>query len=195
MRKGTKSDKETVINIILDAFDNNPSVNWVVKDDHKKEYRFKELASYAFETALARDGILLSDDETGIALIYQFNFKKESLIDYWNQLKLAIKAIGLARIPMVLKRQAYINSQRPKSSDFLYFWFFGVNSNGKGQGAAYELQKAIYKESKDKNLPIYLETSIRKNRIVYERYGFETYHTWKVEEQGLELWFMKRMPQ
>ncbi len=118
--------------------------------------------------------------------------KGNILVDYWNQVKLAIKGVTLPRVMEVLKRESYIKKMRPESGEYLYFWFFGVNSQGIGKGAAHEIKNYIFDLSKKEKLPIYLETSVAKNKLIYERYGFETYHTWEDKPKNFELWFMKR---
>lgn len=191
MQKATKADESLVIDIIAESFPSNPSVLSVIKNDKKEPLRMRWLARYVFRTALRKEGIFLSSDRTGVAVCYRFNSHKETLRDYWDQLVLAFTAIGIERIFKVLKRDIYVKSKRPGSGDYLYFWFFGVSNEGKGQGAAYELQKTVFDEAEKQKLPIYLETSIAKNKRVYERFGFETYHTWDYKSEGITLWFMK----
>lgn len=191
MEKATKADEELIIDIIAESFPSNPSVLSVIKNDKKEPQRMRWLARYVFRTALKKDGIFLSADRTGVAVCYRFNSHKESLMDYWNQLVLAFTAIGIERIFKVLKRDIYVKNKRPKSGDFLYFWFFGVSNKGKGRGAAHELKEVVFSEAKRQNLPIYLETSIAQNKRVYERYGFEVYHTWDYKSEGITLWFMR----
>lgn len=192
MRQCTKKDEQHVIHIITESFDSNPSVNWVIKNDRHRRQRIKALADYSFKTAMARNGAWISDDGEGVALCYRYNFKKEGFEDYVNQITLAFKAIGPGRIFKIMRRDSYFKSQRPTSGDYLYFWFLGVSDKGKGKTAAKELKDLIFSESARTGLPIYLETSVPKNRRVYERYGFACYHTWKDEAGGHEVWLMKR---
>ena len=103
-------------------------------------------------------------------------------------------AIGVSRILKILKRESYTKSKRPASGDFLYFWFFGVDPDFQDGNAARDLKEYIFNLSEKENLPIYLETSVEKNKRVYLKFGFEIYHTWKLEEQGLELYFMRKEP-
>ena len=129
--------------IIAEAFQNNPSVLAVIKNDgDHKSNRLKALASYAFDTAIIRDGVYLSSDNQGVAICYSFNNKSESIIDYWNQAKLVFNAIGITRVFKILTRDSYIKKQRPAEHDFLYFWFFGATDKGKGGLAAKELKNA-----------------------------------------------------
>jgi ribosomal protein S18 acetylase RimI-like enzyme len=194
MRKANRSDKELVVEIIADSFNENQRINWVIKNDHKRRLRIRELALYAFKTALKRDGVLISSDEKGVALCYRYNKKRDSILDYYNKLRLGIKTIGITRIPMILKRMAFVRNKRPKSGNYLYFWFFAVAKEARGKESAYELSNQIFSESKEKDLMVYAETSDRRNSIIYERFGFETYHFWDDREKGIKLWLMKRSP-
>ncbi|MBL4861946.1 MAG: GNAT family N-acetyltransferase [Crocinitomicaceae bacterium] len=194
MRKATNTAAKEITDIISDSFYTNPSVNTVTqaKNDDSKRKKIKALAKFAFKTGLRRDGVYFSSDEKGVAICYRFNAKKESIQDYLYQIELVVTSIGLKRLPAVLRREKYIKSRRPKSSDYLYFWFFGVDKDARGRGAAIELKNAIFEEAEKDKLPIYLETSVEKNKQVYERYGFEVYHTWKDEGQEYPLWFMRK---
>lgn len=192
MNEVNRTDRELVSDIITDAFKNNPSVIAVIKNDNKKNERIRALAEYAFDTAFSRKGVFISSDRTGVAICYRYNAKSETIADYFNQLKLVLKVIGITRVFKILKRDGYVKKQRPASGDFLLFWFFGVMEKGKGRGAALELKNIIFNEANKNQLPIYLETSVPQNKLVYERYGFTVYHSWKETPSCPELWFMKK---
>jgi hypothetical protein len=68
--------------------------------------------------------------------------------------------------------------------------FLGVLENGNNAG--FELKKIVLNKAMDENLPIYLETSVYRNVIAYQRFGFEIYHEWKdISNNGI-VWFMKK---
>ena len=186
--------KNKGIKIIEEAFDDNPMINFIIKNDHKRKKRISALATYSYNRSARRDGIFFSSDKEGIALCFQFNKKGNLIFDLIDQLKLVIKAIGINRALDASKRESYRNSIRPTDGNFLYFWYLGVSKKGIGGTAVKELRDSIFLVSKEKNLPIYLETTILKNKIVYERYGFETYHEWNVPNTEITMWFMRRTP-
>lgn len=194
MRQATRKDRLFVIDIISAAFNTNPSVNWVVKNDHKRKKRIRELARYSFHTALRRKGAYISSSENGIALCYRPNYRKETFPDYLSQLRLAVLSIGIFRILSVMKREQYTKTIRPRNGNYYYFWFYGVKPGMHDTGDARELMEEIFKMADHEHLPIYLETSVEKNRRVYTRYGFELYHTWYVKAKKLNLYFMRRSP-
>jgi hypothetical protein len=193
MREALKSDRKLVVDIVSQAFLSNPSVLYVVKKDGKLEQRVRYLAEYSFDTGFLRDGVFLSDDNLGVAICYPYNKKKEGLRDYINQIKLIFSCIGLSRVRKVMKREAYIKKHRPKDGNFLYFWFLGVSSQRSENSTIVDIKEGLFKQSEQLKLPIYLETSVEKNRRVYERYGFEVYHIWEVPEEEYCLYFMRRL--
>lgn len=181
--------KNRTISIIEESFVNNPSVASVI--NRKKPKSLTSLARYAYQTASRRDGVLLSADSEAVAICYPYHLQKEGVKDLWNQLLLAWNCIGLTKLPEVMKREAYVKNTRPADGQFLYFWFFGATARGKKSGAALELKSHIFEWSERDDLPIYLETSVMRNKRVYEYYGFETYHEWK-QPNGTTLYFMRR---
>jgi len=192
MRKATKADKAKVIDIISESFDTNPSVNWAIKQDRKRLRRLKVLAEYTFNTVYRRGGIYLSSDEEGVILFYKENAYSEGLADYIDQAKMALFAVGLSRVPQILKSEAYKKKIRPNDGEFIYCWFYGVKEQARGRGAAKELKRFIEQVADEQQLPIYLETSVYKNTVAYKRYGYTTYHEWNMKGANKTLWFMRR---
>lgn len=188
----SKEDKHLAIQILSDSFQQNPSVNWVIKNDLKRKERIHSLAEYAVKSAALKNGVFLSSDKSGVAVCYENMQKKNNIMEYVYQTKLVINSIGIRRVLKVLKRELYIAKIRPLNENFLYFWFFGVLPNHRGNGAAKELKESIFALAREKGLPIYLETSVFKNKKVYERYGFEVYHLWDEPGQDIKLWFMRK---
>jgi hypothetical protein len=193
MRLALKNDKQQVIRIIKDSFKDNNTINWFIKNDHKRDSRLTAFASYIFDIGFSRKGIFLSEDNEALAVFYRNKAKTNVFKDAVLNIKVISKAIGFNQIFNVIKRHIYLRKHKP-SSDFFYFWLFAASDKGKGNGGAKELQKGLYELSENEKLPIYLETTILKNKNVYERYGFETYHIWKPGHQDLNMWFMRRNP-
>ncbi|WP_370086430.1 hypothetical protein [Ekhidna sp.] len=189
MQRITSSQAPKVIHILTQSFRTNPSALWVIRQDNKVQDRLRALIEYAVKTGLENDGVFLSDDESAAAICFQ-EPARTSLSSYWNQLQLIRKAIGFARVPQVLKREAYLKKHRP-APPYLNFWFLGVDPDRKGSGGVHDLKQGIFRLSEEKNLPILLETSVERNMRVYERFGFHVYHTWK-PSTDYTLWFMTR---
>ncbi|MFN8239385.1 MAG: hypothetical protein U0X39_01380 [Bacteroidales bacterium] len=192
MRKATKSDKKLVVDILTKTFDKNPGLNWMFRKRMNHQKALRRISTYAFSRALARDGVYISSNEMGVALCFRFNERVFSLGEFIHMVWYGLTCIRLDRIPKVLGHEAYRAGIRPASGDYLYFWFFGVLHEGKEAG--FELKNAIFNKSIEDNIPIFVETTLERNVIVYERYGFKRYHYWEDKKDFLQMWFLKWDP-
>ena len=195
MRKATQEDKNLIIGIMSESFDVNPSVNWTVKQDGKREKRYRRLAGYVFDIAIRKEAIYISSNNMGVVILYKFNEHKDGLYEAWIRIKMAIRVIGLGRVREILKREAYIKSKRTRDGEYLYVWFYGVLKKARGVGensAAVELKDFVFEQMEKRKLPVLLETTIPLNMKIYDRYGFRCYHEWKVKEKGITFWMMRK---
>jgi hypothetical protein len=192
MRKAEKSDKDKVVRIISESFDSNPHINVIVKNDKKRSARMAAMAEYAFEIGMRRDGVHITDDGLGVAIIYQYDKVKMNIYEYWLQLALVLKVFTIRRALMVNNLEKLIKKNRASDVEFLYLWFFGVADEGLGTTDGRDLMKFIFKMSYEQKLPIYLETSIRRNNIIYKRFGLEDYKILDTGYKNLTMWYMKR---
>lgn len=189
MRRATVNDRQLVIDILKKSFGDNKSVNYVVKQDQKREDRIKGLMEYSFDLCNAFGEVWMSEDLQACALILFPDKKKTSVKTILWDLKLALSVIGLDRLSTVLKRESMIKTQHPKEP-FAYLWFIGVNPSkqGRGIGSAF-IQEVIDKCEKDQR-PIYLETSMERNLPFYQKFGFEIF---KSLDLSYKLYHLRRV--
>lgn len=193
MRQAGKNDMDLVVDIFSNTLDKNPGINWMLKKGKRHKDQIRRLAQYAFYKAYLRKGVFISSNEKGAALCFKFNYKTFSLVEIAYVLRFVITSVSLKHIPKILKLESYKRSKRPESGEYLYFWFFGVMKDG--QEAGFELKNSIFQKSVKDNLPIYAETSLERNKIVYERFGFETFHYFEDDSINLKYWFMRCEPE
>ena len=185
------SSKKKAVNIITQTFDANPSVNIVIGSKGNRTKKISRLAYYAFEKAFNRKGVFLSDNKQGVALCFRSDLGSVRFKELIYELRFAA-VLPMSRVLQTLKRESYIKKYRLKCKH-LYFWFFGVQKGA--DQAGFELKNQIFILSKKEQLPILLETSVLRNKVIYERYGFKVYHEWNDSGDGKKLWFMLREPE
>jgi hypothetical protein len=190
MYKATLKDKIASVRIISATFDENPSVNNIIGDKGNRNMKIKRLADYAFIKSLARKGAFISKNKMGVAFFFKPSYQPFSLKEVYYEVRFAL-SIPFVKVMETLKRQAYLKKHRFQGEHF-YFWFFGVEKGG--DQAGFELKDYLYQLSEKEQTPIILETSIRRNKVVYQRYGFTIYHTWEDYSDESPLWFMIRVP-
>jgi hypothetical protein len=181
-------DKNDAVKIIVETFDTNPSVNIVIGDKGNRRKKISRLADYAFIKSINRNGAYLSNNKKGAAFCYRTNHGSSNFKELVYEIRFAL-SIPLKKVLQTLKRESYIKKFRFQE-DHLYFWFLGVEKGG-GE-AVYEIKDYLFQLSEKENLPILLETSVERNKTIYERYGFKVYHEWPDSGNGKTLWFMKR---
>lgn len=171
MRKFIEQDREKNINTLVNSFEGNKSVDFVVGKSPKGR---KVLMEYSLENCLENGDVFVSDSGNSCVLIKYSDGKRKSFKLWIWDLKLALQGIGLSRISKVLKRESAIESVQPKEP-FLYVWFIGVEPRFQGKGEGSQLLKSVLSLAKEKSLPVCLETSTERNFKWYESFGFSVY--------------------
>lgn len=175
MRRAEQKDKRLVVDILSKSFDENKSVNYVVKQDANRQDRIRSLMEYSFNTCLSFGEIWISDDNMACALLLFPEMKKTTLRSILWDVNLATSAIGLTRVIDVLKRESLIKKNHP-DKPFTYLWFIGVDPLAQKRGVGSKLLNEVIDMNAKKRRPIYLETSVSNNLSWYKKFGFEIYH-------------------
>ncbi|WPU95626.1 GNAT family N-acetyltransferase [Mucilaginibacter sabulilitoris] len=187
MITATIKDKPMAIDILTRSFVGNKSVNYIIKNKNNKE-QVKALMAYSFDICMRFGKVYFSDNRQGCALLLFPKGKRNSLYTLWLDIKLIVKAVGLTRIGIPLKRESTIKKLQLKE-EHLYLWFIGVHPNSQHQGIGSELLSDIIGIAASMNLPLCLETSTVKNIPWYKKNDFEIY---KQLDFGYLLYFLKK---
>ncbi len=165
------TEKQIIVDILKNSFQDNMSVNFVVKQDDKRESRIEKLMKYSYFQGKNFGKIYLSKDQKACAIVLIPSKKKTTFKAIIWDLKLVFGCMGLSKVSKVLKREGEIKKHHP-DFPFLHLWYIGVNPEFQGQAKGTELMARIMHDAKELNLPIYLETSNPKNFSFYEKLGF-----------------------
>lgn len=188
MIKATYQDKGRVVNILAESFDDNKSVNYIIKQDKKRNLRIRKLMAYSFDICYLYGEVFLTNDKSGCALILLPDKKKNNLTSILLDIKLIVSCIGIANIKKAMKRESKIKELQPKELMY-YLWFIGVVPDQQNMGLGSSLIKQVMEEAHSKQRPVYLETSTLKNIPWYEKFGFKIYNRLDL---GYQLFFMKK---
>lgn len=188
MKKAEYNDKSLVVDTLTKSFDNNQSVNYIIKQDGKRVERIKNLMKYSFEVCYSFGDVFLSDDRKACALVTYPDKKKTTVKSILLDIQLIISCVGLKNIKKTLQRETMINKVHPNEPIY-YLWFIGVDPEHQNEGIGSVLLDEIIADSEQKKRPIYLETSTLKNLPWYAKYGFQIYHELDL---GYKLFFLKK---
>ncbi|CAM4269158.1 hypothetical protein [Gillisia hiemivivida] len=173
-----------------------PSSMELVKDDSKRDQRFLYLATHMVDKALKKDALIISENQKGFAILFKTSKNDDN---FWQelpeQLGLVWNVTGITKALKILKTQKYIKSQRPQEGEYLYCWFWGIleGSRGADKQVGKEMKDEFYRQANLYNIPLYAETRMRQNSLVYQRFGFELFNTWE-HPSGDTMYFLRYLP-
>lgn len=188
MVNASPADKYCVVDILTKAFEDNKSVNYIIKQDQSRRRRIKRLMEYSFDVCRLFGEVLLSDDKRACALIVWPEKKRISLKSVLLDIKLMVTCIGLSNIKKALVREAKIKKLQPKEPVY-YLWFIGVDPLEQHSGIGSRLLREIIERYAPEQRAICLETSTLRNIPWYQRFGFELYNELDL---GYTLYFLKK---
>lgn len=186
MRKAVLTDKEKIIEILKTSFQGNKSIDFVVKQDSKRDIRTKLLMEYSFYKGMNYGEVFISEDEKACCILLRPEKEKLTLSSILWDIKLLFHCIGIENLFKVLKREKLLKKNHPKTK-FIHLWYIGVLPKYQGQKKGSDLAKKIFTLYEKDN--IYLETSTYKNLPFYERLGFKIINKLNL---GYDLYVLKK---
>jgi len=91
----------------------------------------------------------------------------------------------------MLYKGAYLN---PDKKGVVFFYKRGhilaVDPNDKSTKTVIKLRDYLFQQSKKEQLPIYIQTALKRNKTLFEKFGFVCYK--KLENENYSLWLLKR---
>ena len=188
MIRAQPADKDLVISILVNSFEENKSVNYIISQDNKRMERIKWLMEYSYDVCNLFGDIFLSDDKKGCALLIVPDKKRTTIKSILLDAKFALTCLGLSNINKAMKREAKIKQVHPNGLLY-YLWFIGVDSNNQNKGIGSQLLQDVISERQKQNRTICLETSTDKNVPWYKKFRFSIYREF---DFGYKLFCLKR---
>ena len=178
MIKATKDDRQLIVQILAESFDDNQSVNYIIPQTKSRKKRLFRLMEYSFDVCFTYGDIFLNQEKTACCLILYPNdpgnktFKK-TLLD----LRLILSSIGLSNLYKASVREARIKAVHPVKKRFAHLWYIGVFKKKQGIGIGTLLLNEVIDYYEKKNFPVYLETSTERNLSWYNANSFFPFET------------------
>ncbi len=186
-----KSDREIIISIVTNAFEQNPRAQAMMKKKNPTR-SVRLMTEYAYQLVEKFDGIYLSEDKTTVLFYYRESQYHRTLVDYLKYGKMFIQAIRPSQLLPTLKREKYIKSLRPEIEDYIYVWVLGSLPDKTSIRGLADIRDHLFGLSEKLQLPILIETTVEKVLKLYKYVGFKEYHNWYDPEAGINVWFLER---
>jgi GNAT superfamily N-acetyltransferase len=192
-RKATLADKEAIVRTMVRAFDKDPVVNWLMREDHKRLDAFAEFFGVCFwKLAFPHGEVVVTSDIKAAALWVPPGKWKIGLL---NQLVMAPRYMRCARGKILRSFRALNNTTKVHPHEPHYYLLqIGTDPEHQGKGHAKRLIEPILRRCDSEQVGAYLEPSSEKNLAYYQRYGFEETGQIDMGKGGPPCWTMWRSP-
>jgi ribosomal protein S18 acetylase RimI-like enzyme len=192
VRKATQRDVEGTARSLSRAFDDDPVMNWLIRQDARRSEAFSTLFRTSLdELCLEHGWALTTEDQTAGALWYPPGTSKITFGQQLRMLPQMLRCAGLLGLPRLVGVMDTMDKHHPKS-DHYYLQFVGVDPEHQGKGIGAALMKPALEECDREDLGAYLENTKESNLSFYERFGFEVTEAVQLGNAGPTMWLMWR---
>nr|WP_121271699.1 GNAT family N-acetyltransferase [Pedobacter schmidteae] len=188
MKRATKQDRSAVVQILSRAFEDNRSVNFIVRQDSERLLRLDRLMEFCFLTCLDFGKVFLDEDRKSCALVLFPDRKRTSWAGIFRELKMVFFVVGIGGIFKVLRRESLVKKRHPSGGGMFYIWFVGCVPEAQGKGRGTQMMEFLLSEAERMNRKVYLETSVERNVPWYTKLGLQVYDELDL---GYRLYFLK----
>lgn len=189
MLTATRKDSAEISAILIQSFNDNKSLNYLIPKDFDRIKKQQCLIQYSILSCLEFGKVYLSKDKQACALILFPDCKRLTLAALWRNLKLVF-TLGVSAAIVGMKRERLVKSRHP-NGPLYYLWFVGVTPLDQGIGKGTSLMQELISDAHMMGREIVLETSTERNMPWYQKLGFQIYDELDL---GYQLYFMKKQP-
>lgn len=193
IRKITVSDRETVVNVMARAFDDDPFFNFLVKQDDRREQRLRRFMDAGLmKLTFPYEETYMTEAGDGAALWNPPDGRPHGLRTDLSLLPVIAQVAGLGGMPRVISTLSLVEKKHPKEPHY-YLLGIGVDPARQGKGVGSSLLAPMAERLDREGVPGYLESSKERNIPLYERFGFRVVDELKLPN-GPSVWPMWRDP-
>lgn len=182
--------------VLCRAFQNDPIIRWQIPDANQRFAKLHHFWEFVLRVGIKYGEVYgTSDDLEGIAV---WRPPKSVHLSYWKYIKKgAIKLpfkFGIKSIKRITFFQAVNDSIRNIYMKVPYWYLgpIGVDPKYQGKGFASMLLKPMLKRIDKENLPIWLETNLKRNVSFYEHFDFYKLEEIIIPKTNIVNWYMIR---
>ncbi|MEV6946138.1 GNAT family N-acetyltransferase [Streptomyces sp. NPDC051172] len=195
IRAADEGDRELVVRLLDEAFQDDPVSGWVFPGDEYRRTTHHRLMAAFTGIVLDEGRIDVTEDGSACALWLsvpagEHEAAEDAADDGAARLRAAVDP-GNERIELIARLTAEIH---PAGRAHEYLWMVGVTPEHQGEGIGSALVQHVLDRCDREGLPAYLEASSARSRVLYERLGFELTGRPLDLPNGPQMWPMWREP-
>ena len=195
VRRIVPADVERVTDMMARAFDDDPVVNHLVRQDRSRRRRIRRFMRLALvPLTLPYGETYLTDGFEGAAYWNPPGRRPTGLIDDLRLLPALLRIAGVAGLPRAMASFALMEQKHPEEPHY-YLFAIGVDPAMQGRGVGTRLLTPVLGRCDRERVPAYLESTNERNLSLYERHGFRVVEEVALPRAGPTMWRMWRDPQ
>lgn len=194
IRKAAASDQEAVLRTLCRAFDADPVVNWLVRQDHRRRAAMEEFFGVCFRIlSLPFGENLVTRDLNAAALWVPPGKWKLGFLRQLMMLPRFVRCAGRGRILRSFKSLNNLIKVHPHELHY-YLVLLGTDPEHQGKGLGRSLLEPVLRRCDEERVGAYLEATTEKNESYYQRFGFKTTGMINMGKGAPPYWAMWRKP-
>lgn len=194
IRKITVSDRDTVVDMMTRAFDDDPFFNFLVKQDDRRQQRLRRFMDVGLMRLTFPFGeTYMTEAGDGGALWNPPGGRPHGLIADLSMLPVLVQVAGIGGVGRAIGAFSFAEKKHPKEPHY-YLLGIGVEPSRQGQGIGSSLIAPMAERLDAEGIPAYLESSKERNLPLYERFGFRVLEVLQLPKGGPKVWPMWRAP-
>ncbi|WP_405869449.1 GNAT family N-acetyltransferase [Streptomyces sp. NBC_00005] len=196
IRTADEGDRELVVRLLDEAFQDDPVSGWVFPGDEYRRATHHRLMAAFTEIVLAEGRIDVTEDGSACALWLPVPAEEHDDEEHDDEddgparLRAVVDPAN-ERVELIGRLTAEIH---PAGRAHEYLWMIGVTPKRQGEGIGGALLRHVLDRCDREGLPAYLEASSVRSSALYERLGFEFTGRPLDLPDGPQMWPMWRDP-
>lgn len=193
IRLVTPHDADTAVDALASAFDDDPVLQWFVRQDGGRERAKRAALRNAFQLFAPLGESFVDDGGGGAALWAAHDRWQLSPLRELMLLPLYLRVCTLRRVPRLVAGFKALERRHPRAPHH-YLFLLGVRKERQGTGLGSALLRPMLERCDAEGVGAYLENSKDANLAFYRRHGFEVTESFAFGPGGPTMWAMWREP-
>ena len=193
IRVAEARDVPELAETLSQAFDGDPVLSWVVRDDGRRPEALRRLFIYILRESIPYGEVTATEELDACAVWVPPGVWAEplGLPESLLMLPETLRWTGLGRLRRFMDMDAAEYAKRPREPHF-YLAILGVLPSRQGTGLGSALLGHTLSRLDEAGMPAYLENSNPANTPLYERHGFRVFDKISLRGGGPTEWCMWR---
>lgn len=188
MKRASLQDKNRVVDILTDAYQDDPRVNYLLERSKNKN-KLRIAMEYIFDLSYTKGEIYLNEDETAVALWNTSRKDKFSIKKFFNELSVAFR-LGIDTTVRMLKMNQLLEACLPSKGQFAQLYTLGVTNAGKGKGCTKKMIDFMADKMSSTKATLFLNTANVSEIGTFNKSGFHLFKA--IDLDNRKLYFLNK---